>query len=158
MKEWFYNAFGGSFSTFIFYGEPEIPVVNLAVAGVSTVVALAGIFTAWLLYSKKVVDTAALAKKWNGLYKLLYNKFYIDEIYNWVFDKVMLTLGRVFDWIDHKIIDGIFDGFARLIGFTGRKARVAQTGYLQSYALVIFTAVVVIVIVMSTPLVGGVLK
>jgi NADH-quinone oxidoreductase subunit L len=155
---WFYNSFGKSFSTFIFYGEPEVPGVNMAVAGVSTIVALAGIFTAWLLYSKQVVDTAALAKKWNGLYKLLYNKFYIDEVYAWCFDKIMLAFGRVFDWIDHKVIDGIFDGFARLIGFTGKKARLTQTGYLQSYALVIFTAVVIIVIVMSTPIAGGVLK
>ncbi len=155
---WFYNTFGGSFGTFIYYGEPEVPGVNLAVAGLSTVVALAGIFTAWLLYSKKVVDTVALVKRWNGLYKLLYNKYYIDNLYNWAYEGIMLTLGRAFDWVDHKIIDGIFDGFARLIGFTGKKARVAQTGHLQSYALVIFTAVVVIVIVMSTPLLGGVLK
>ena len=155
---WFYNTFGKSFGTFIFFGEAEAPQVNMAVAGVSTIVALAGIFTAWLLYSKKVVNTAALAKKWNGLYMLLYNKFYIDNFYNWAFDSIMLVAGRAFDWIDHKLIDGMFDGFVRLIGFTGRKARVAQTGYLQSYALVIFTAVVIIVIVMSTPLMGGALK
>lgn len=155
---WFYNTFGGSFSTFIFYGEPEVPTVNLVVAGISTLAALGGIFTAWLLYSKKLICTAALSRKWNGLYKLLYNKFYIDEIYNFGFNKIMLGLGKIFDWIDHKIIDGIFDGFARLVGFVGKKVRRAQTGYLQSYALVIFAAVVVIVIVMSTPIVGGVLK
>jgi NADH-quinone oxidoreductase subunit L len=155
---WFYNTFGKSFGTFIFFGEAEAPQVNMAVAGVSTIVALAGIFTAWLLYSKKVVDTAALAKKWNGSYKLLYNKFYIDDLYNWAFDSIMFAAGRAFDWIEHNVIDGVFDGFARLIGYTGKKARVAQTGYLQSYALVIFTAVVIIVIVMSTPLMGGALK
>ncbi len=155
---WFYETFGKSFGTFIFFEEAEVPHVNMAVAGVSTLVALAGIFTAWLLYSKKVVDTAALAEKWNGLYKLLYNKFYIDNLYNWAFNSIMLVAGRAFDWIEHNVIDGIFDGFARLIGFTGKKARVVQTGYLQSYALVIFTAVVIIVIVMSTPLMGGALK
>ncbi|HYF83651.1 MAG TPA: NADH-quinone oxidoreductase subunit L [Clostridia bacterium] len=155
---WFYNTFGKSFGTFIFFGEAEAPHINMAVAGVSTMVALAGIFTAWLLYSKKIVNTAALAKKWNGLYMLLYNKFYIDNLYNWAFDSIMLVSGRAFDWIDHKVIDGMFDGFARLLGIAGRKARVTQTGYLQSYALVIFTAVVIIVIVMSTPLMGGALK
>jgi NADH-quinone oxidoreductase subunit L len=155
---WFYNAFGKSFGTFIFFGEAEAPKVNMAVAGVSTLVALAGIFTAWLLYAKKVVNTAAIAKKYNGLYKLLYNKFYIDNAYSWAFDKIMIVGGNAFDWIDHKLIDGIFDGFARLLGITGRKARVAQTGRLQSYALVIFTAVVIIIVVMSTPIMGGVLK
>jgi NADH-quinone oxidoreductase subunit L len=155
---WIYNTIGKSFGSFIFFNEAEVPHVNMLVAGISTVAALAGIFTAWLLYSKKIVDTAALAKKWNGLYELLYNKFYIDNFYNWAFNSIMLASGKAFDWIDHKVIDGIFDGFARLIGAAGKKARVAQTGYLQSYALVIFTAVVIIVIVMSTPLMGGALK
>lgn len=155
---WFYDTFGKSFGTFIFFDEAEVPHLNMLVAGVSTIAALAGIFTAWLLYSKKVVDTAALAKKWNGLYKLLYNKFYIDDLYSWGFNGIMLAAGRAFDWIEHNVIDGIFDGLARLIGYTGKKVRVAQTGYLQSYALVIFTAVVIIVLVMSTPLMGGALK
>lgn len=157
-SSWFYDTFGKSFGTFIFFKEAEAPHVDMAVAGISTVMALAGIFTAWLIYIKQAVNTEKLAKKFNGLYKLLYNKFYIDELYGWVFDGIMLAAGRVFDWIDHKIIDGLFDGIARLVGYTGKKTRIAQTGYLQSYALVIFTAVVIIVIVMSTPLLGGVFK
>lgn len=154
----FYNAFGKSFGTLIFFGEPEVPHVNMVVASVSTAVALGGIFTAWLLYSKKIVDTEAVAKKYDKLYSLLYNKFYIDNIYSWAFEGIMLMSGKVFDWIDHKIIDGLFDGVAKLLGLAGKKARAAQTGYLQSYALVIFTAVVIILIIMSTPLVGGVFK
>jgi NADH-quinone oxidoreductase subunit L len=155
---WFYNTFGQSFGTFIFFEEAEVPHVNMAVAGLSTIVALAGIFTAWLIYIKKAVNTEALAKKYNGLYNLLYNKFYIDNFYLWAFDNVMMAVGKIFDLMDHKVIDGIFDGFARLLGITGKKARVAQTGNLQGYALVMFAAVVIIVIVMSTPLLGGVLK
>lgn len=152
---WFYNAFGGSFSTFVYFKEAEIPHINMVVAVVSTLVAVLGVFTAWLIYIKRAVNTEMLAQKWDKLYKLLYNKYYIDEIYGWIFNRVMLLCGRAFDWVDHYIIDGFFNGFARLIGFTGRKIRVAETGYLQSYALVIFTAVVIIVIVMSTPLLGG---
>jgi NADH-quinone oxidoreductase subunit L len=155
---WFYKAFGNSFSTFIFFKEPEIPGINLMIAGISTLAALAGIFTAWLVYSKKLVDTGKLAAKWNWLYLLLYNKYYIDDIYQWVFDKVMLLLGRILDGFDHYLIDGMFDGFARLIGYTGKKLRLTQTGYLQSYALAIFAAVIVIVLAMMTPTLGGVMK
>ncbi|MFL0246026.1 NADH-quinone oxidoreductase subunit L [Candidatus Clostridium stratigraminis] len=157
-SSWFYNSFGQSFSTLIFFKEAEVPHVNMAVAGISTIAALAGILTAYLIYIKNAVNTEKLAEKYHGLYNLLYNKFYIDEIYGWVFNSIMLAGGKIFDWIDHKVIDGIFDGFARLLGYTGKKTRVMQTGYLQSYALVIFTAVVIIVIVMSTPLLGGVFK
>lgn len=155
---WFYETFGKSFSTFVYYHEPEIPELNLMIAGISSVIALAGIFTAWLIYSKKAVDTERLAKRWNGLYLLLYNKYYIDEIYGWVFNKVMLLLGKILDAFDHYVIDGVFDGFAGLVGFTGKKLRLTQTGYLQSYALVIFTAVIIIVLVMSTPILGGVIR
>jgi NADH-quinone oxidoreductase subunit L len=155
---WFYETFGKSFGTFVFYRKPEIPELNLTIAGISTLVALAGIFTAWLIYSKKVIDTARLAARWNGVYSLLYNKYYIDEIYGWFFDKVMLLLGRILDGFDHYVIDGLFDGFAGLVGLTGRKLRLTQTGYLQSYALVIFTAVIIIVLVMSTPILGGVIR
>lgn len=154
----FYNIFGGSFGTFIHFKEAEVPHVNMLVAAISTVVALAGIWVAWLFYIKKTVDTEALAKKYNGLYNLLYNKFYIDEFYAWVFDGIMLTGGKILDWIDHTIIDGIFDGLAKLIGSVGGKLRIVQTGFLQSYALVTFTAVVIIIIIMSTPLLGGVFK
>lgn len=154
----FYNSFGKSFSTLIFFGEAEVPHVNMAVAGISTILALLGILTAYLIYIKNAVNTEKLAKKYNGLYKLLYNKYYVDEVYGWVFNSIMLVGGKIFDLIDHKVIDGIFDGFARLVGYTGKKTRVTQSGYLQSYALVIFTAVVIIIVVMSTPLLGGVFK
>jgi NADH-quinone oxidoreductase subunit L len=155
---WFYNIFGKSFGTFIFFGEAEAPHVNMAVAGISTIAALLGIFAAWLVYSKEVVDTKALSRKYNWLYKLLYNKFYIDNFYDWAFDSIMMGTGKAFDWIEHKVVDGFFDGIAHTFGFTSKKGRVLQTGYLQSYALVIFAAVVVIAMVMSTPLLGGVLK
>ena len=155
---WFYQAFGQSFGTFIFSGEPEIPNVNLTVAAVSTLMALAGIFTAWLVYSRKIVNTQKLTAKYNWLYMLLYNKYYIDNFYGWLFEKVMVLSGRMFDWLDHYIIDGMFNGFAKLLSYAGKKLRLTQTGYLQSYALVIFTAIIVIVIVMYTPLLGGVIK
>jgi NADH-quinone oxidoreductase subunit L len=155
---WVYNVFGQSFGTLIYFGEAEAPHVNMAVASISTIAAVAGIVLAWLIYSKEMVNYKAVAKKHNGLYKLLYNKFYIDNLYGWAFGNIMMAAGVAFDWIEHNVIDGIFDGIARLFGFTSKKTRVLQTGYLQSYALVIFTAVVIIAMVMSTPLLGGVLK
>ncbi|MCR4435215.1 MAG: NADH-quinone oxidoreductase subunit L [Clostridiales bacterium] len=155
---WFYEAFGKSFSTFVFFGEPEIPHLDLGVAGLSTVAALAGIFTAWLIYSRKAIPAESIAKKFSGLYKLLWNKYYIDDFYQWLFDKVMFMTGKALDWVDHHIIDGFFDGFAKLVGFTGSKLRLTQTGALQNYALVIFGAVVFFVLLASTPLLGGVIK
>lgn len=155
---WFYGVFKHSFSTFVYSGGPEIPSVNIPTAVISSIIAVSGLFTAWLVYWKKTVDVEKVAKRYNGLYLLLYNKYYIDNIYEWLFDRIMLVSARLFDWFDHYIIDGIFDGFARLVGFTGRKLRLTQTGYLQSYALVLFTAVVLVIIFISIPVLGGVAK
>lgn len=155
---WFYHTFGASFGTLIYFGEPEIPHLNYTVAGISTILAIAGIFTAWLIYVKKVVNTEKLAEKYNGVYQLLYNKYYIDSLYEWMFDKIMLVIGRVFDWVDHYIVDGFFDGMAALVRSLGNRLRFTQTGALQNYALVIFAAVIVIVIFMATPVLGGVIK
>lgn len=153
----FYDIFGKSFGTLIFYGEAEVPHLNLLVAGLSTVVSLGGICTAWLIYGKKLLDPAKTAKKYSGLYNLLYNKYYIDNIYNWLFDKVMILPGRLFDFIDHAVIDGFFDGVAKSTRAVGKKLRLTQTGVLQSYALVVFGAVVIIIVVMYMPtLVGGI--
>jgi NADH-quinone oxidoreductase subunit L len=152
---WFYNIFGKSFSTYIFFGEPEVPKFNFAVAGISTLLAVGGIFLAWLVYGKKVINAEKVSVKYKGLYKLLYNKFYIDELYQWLFDKVMLLAGKIFDWVDHYIIDGTFDGFARLVNGTGGKVRFVQTGSLQNYALILFCAVIIIVILVTTPILGG---
>lgn len=155
---WIYDTFGKSFGTLVFFGEPEVSHVNLMVAGISTIVAAAGIFTAWLVYSRKAVDAGKVAEKYGVLYQILYNKYYIDNLYQWLFDRVMLVTGEILDWIDHHIIDGLFDGCAKLIGLTGGKLRLTQTGLLQNYALVIFAAVVIIVILVSSPLLGGVIR
>ena len=156
---WFYETFGKSFGTFIFFGdEAEAPQINMMVAGASTILALSGIFVAWLVYFKKLVNTEKLAVKYSGVYNLLYNKYYIDNVYDWFFDNVMLLIGRIFDWIDHYIVDGIFDGFAGLMRALGNRLRFTQTGSLQNYALVMFAAVVIIVIFMNTPVLGGVIR
>lgn len=155
---WFYDAFGASFGSYIYFHEAEEPVLDLMVAGISTVVALGGIGLAWLIYAKEAIKAENIKKRFNGVYNLLWNKYYIDNFYFWLFDKTLYVIGKGLDWVDHHIVDGFFDGFAKLMGFTGAKLRLTQTGSLQNYALVIFGAVVLIVLIASTPLLGGVLK
>ncbi len=154
----FYDMFHQSFSTFVFFEEPEHPEFSFLVAGISTAAALAGIWLAWRIYAKQDISAESIAGKYRRTYKLLWNKYYIDTIYSWLFRNIMILIGDIFDWIDHKLIDGFFDGLARLLGFTGRGLRLTTSGALQNYALAMFGAVLVIVILASTPLLGGVLK
>lgn len=155
---WFYNTFHISFGSFVFFGEAEKPHMNYFVVILSTILSLSGITLAWLIYIKKAVNVEALRLKFNKLYLLLYNKYYIDEFYQWLYDRLMLMPGKLFDWVDHHIIDGLFDGLANRTRISGKKMSYTQTGALQNYALVMFAAVVIIILLLAIPLNGGVFK
>ncbi|MGI6066591.1 MAG: NADH-quinone oxidoreductase subunit L [Bacillota bacterium] len=142
----------------VFFGHPHQAEINMGIALTSTAIALFGIVLAWLIYYKKIIDTEAWAQKLRPIYALLWNKYYIDEIYQWLFDHVMLGLGWLFNQNDRKVVDGVADGFGDAIRHTGGWLRFIQTGSLQNYALVIFGAVIVIVLLMATPVLGGVIK
>ncbi len=143
---WFYQWTGFSFSTLVYFHEPEIPVIHWSIAGLSTVAALLGIFTAWMIYARRLISADMLATKMSFLHRVLSNKYYIDELYAWLFKYVMLGLGKVLDFVDHVVIDGLFDGTAGAIRATGVRLRLFQTGRLQQYALLIFVAVAILVL------------
>ena len=155
---WWSQWFGGSFGSFIYFGEPEAAHIDLSIAIPATIVALLGIGFAWVVYGAKIIKHEWLAEKLRPLHSLLEHKFYIDELYGLVFKWVMLLLGTILDWIDHKVIDGTFDGLGSATKAGGGKLRLIQTGKLQSYALVLFGAVAVVVILLSTNLIGGFAK
>ena len=72
------------------------------------------------------------------LYNFLYNKWYIDEVYNFIFIEPIKKIGNFF-WIrgDQKIIDRYGpDGISKLIKIISNKALQFQTGYIYDYAFV----------------------
>ncbi|MDN5361714.1 MAG: NADH-quinone oxidoreductase subunit [Moorella sp. (in: firmicutes)] len=146
------------FSSFVYYGEPHHVEPNYMVMLLSTVVALAGIGLAWLLYGRPSDVPEQLVQRYRSIYTLLVNKYYIDEVYMWLFHRVALGLAQAFNWNDRHVVDGVFDGIGDVTRFSGRKLRLIQTGNLQTYALVIFTAVVIIALWMAAPVLGGVIQ
>ncbi len=143
------------FASLIYFGEPHHATPDYFLMISSTLIALAGIVLAWYMYGKKAVDTEALKQRFLPIWTLLYNKYYIDEVYQWFFDKIVLNIGNAFNWTDRKVVDGIADGFSDLIRATGARLRFVQTGSMQTYALVLFAAVVLIVLWMAVPVLGG---
>ena len=79
-----------------------------------------------------------LVEKYNKIYEFLLNKWYFDEIYNFIFVKNFKKAGLFFWKIgDIKIIDQFGpDGFAKLIKYFSNKAVLFQSGYIYHYALV----------------------
>ena len=80
------------------------------------------------------------------LYQLLDRKYYIDELYSWLFAGGTRTLGNtLWKYGDIKLIDGFFvNGTARIVAFTASMVRRFQTGYIYHYAFTMIVGIFVI--------------
>jgi NADH-quinone oxidoreductase subunit L len=107
------------------------------------VVTLSGFLLALWAYGLARGVGAAMAARGGPLHSFLYNKWYFDEIYDFIFVKGARALGDLF-WKggDQKIIDGLGpDGVAATTIAGGRRMAKLQTGYLYHYAFVILLGV-----------------
>ncbi len=152
------------FQRTIFYGErPHIAEPNYLLMLASSLIAIAGIATGWALYDRQLVDRRAIIVplKRIGLYQLLKNNYYVDNIYHAVFIYPGILLAIALARFDLSVIDGavnrvrditlvfswisrywdiwVVDGLVNLVGVTtkagARVLRLAQTGLLQNYIL-----------------------
>jgi NADH-quinone oxidoreductase subunit L len=125
-------------------------LLEFALAGISVSTALLGWYIAYLFYYKKPRTAAALAARWPALYRLVENKFYIDEIYGVVVSAILMFT-RFF--LGGLIDSGIVNGAGAAAGGTTRGlsslVRRVQSGNIRSYAgwLAIGAAAVLLVMI-----------
>jgi NADH-quinone oxidoreductase subunit L len=108
---------------------------------------LVGLGLAWLFYIKDPSIPGRLARQQRPLYLFLLNKWYFDELYDWVFVRPAKWLGG-FLWKkgDGNVIDGSLNGVALgIIPFFTRLAGRAQSGYLFHYAFAMVLGIVILV-------------
>ena len=122
--------------------------------GISTVVAISAIFLARSIYSNGTDRAAGIAAKFGGIYKLLWNKYWVDEVYNGAFVAPILAASREVLWkiVDVVVIDGIINGSARAVGAGAGVLRRMQTGVAQNYALIMMMGIVVFIGMVLWPL------
>jgi NADH-quinone oxidoreductase subunit L len=122
--------------------------------GASTVLAILGILFARNVYKNGLDKANGMAAKMSGLHKLLWNKYYVDEVYHGLIAQPILALSRDALWkiVDVVVIDGVVNGSARLVGATGSVIRKAQSGVAQNYALVMLVGIVVLIGIVLLPL------
>jgi NADH-quinone oxidoreductase subunit L len=116
---------------------------------------LIGLAVAWLFYIKDPSLPRRLAAQQRPLYLFLLNKWYFDELYDWIFVRPAKWLGA-FLWKkgDGNVIDGSLNGVAMgIIPFFTRLAGRAQSGYLFHYAFAMVLGIVALVTWMT--LFGG---
>ncbi|MCX7929354.1 MAG: NADH-quinone oxidoreductase subunit L [Chlorobi bacterium] len=110
-------------------------------------VALAGIVLATKMYRRESDLPARLAERFGWLYRVLWRKYMLDEFYYAVIVDPIYQLSVRVLWriTDVTIVDGAVNGIARLIGRIGEAVRRIQTGYAQTYAVLMMAGIVVIV-------------
>jgi NADH-quinone oxidoreductase subunit L len=113
---------------------------------ISTIIALSGIFVAYLAYIAGKIDPVAIARRFNGIYLFLYEKWRFDELYDRMFVSPTRRLAH-FLWrvVDEGIIDATVNGVAGGIGLLSQRVRHVQTGLVANYALAIALGMVVLV-------------
>jgi NADH-quinone oxidoreductase subunit L len=128
--------------------------LELGLAAVSVLTAALGFFIAYIFYYKKPGTASALAKKSPVLYRLVENKFYIDEIYSAIIVTPLLMFTRIFlgGLIDSVLVNGSAKAAgATTRGLSGLTSRI-QSGNIRSYAgwLALGAAAVLIVMIFGS--------
>ena len=124
----------------------KIPDFDIVLAIVSTVVAVAGIFLAYMMYYRQSWSAEAVGRRFSSVYTLLSAKYYFDELYEDLLVREFFYGGvaRILDWGDKNIVHRI----ANMIGWFGANVgsmlRQFQTGQIQQYAAAISIGVTVI--------------
>ncbi|MCH7664213.1 MAG: NADH-quinone oxidoreductase subunit L, partial [Chloroflexi bacterium] len=150
---------------------------NWTVALSSTALALVAIYISWLIYGRKPLDAGQpdpLRVKLGPLFTGMHNKWYVDELYEWVIIRPYRWLARFFaetvDWrfwhdfvhnsllasgfrslarflanpVDLGVIDGLANGLAKVVQGSAASLSYVQTGFVRNYALSVFFGVVAI--------------
>jgi NADH-quinone oxidoreductase subunit L len=146
---------------------------ELLLMGVSVLIAATGIGLAYLFYKRDATWSVPtrIATRYAFLQRLLANKYYVDELYNGTVIYATLVFSRFLSWFDANVVDGIvnltrhitvyplghgsslFDryvvdgavnGAAYTAGATSRFFRRMQSGFVQNYALVMASGIVLI--------------
>jgi NADH-quinone oxidoreductase subunit L len=120
---------------------------------VATVVSLAGIYLAYLIYGKRSISRGWISDKSPALYNILYNKYYVDEFYQLTVMAFTKLISKILQFIDTYIVGGIINlvvGIVKGLGVTGSKV---QSGQIQTYGTVAFVGLALLVVIFA--LTGG---
>jgi NADH-quinone oxidoreductase subunit L len=124
-------------------GKPLASEFHLTFSVAPVLLGLMGIFTAMWLYKKENNKPDKIAASLSGLYKSAYHKFYIDEIYEFITQKIIFNLiGRPAAWFDKNIVDGLMNATGNTTQLISEKIKGIQSGKVQQYGIYFLASVI----------------
>jgi NADH-quinone oxidoreductase subunit L len=143
---------GGGFINVPRWLDPMFPAKaesgNESLMYVSVAAGVIGIALAYIFYIARPGLADSFAKSVSGLYKLVYNKYFVDEIYDAAVVQPMVNGSRFFLWrgVDAGLIDGIVNGVGTRSRGIGNILRLLQSGNIRTYAAWIVLGSVVVLL------------
>ena len=117
---------------------------------VATLVMASAIYYAYKVYVQNNTLPAKEEEELQPLHKLVYNKYWVDEIYESLITKPLNLLSEALHkLVDNQIIDGIVNGVGSIVNWLSGTIRLVQTGNTGFY---IFVMVISIVLILFTQL------
>jgi len=121
--------------------------IELMIAIPSVLIGLLGIGIAYIMYRKESSIPDKLAATFKYSYKWAYNKFYMDELYLFVTNKIIFRyISEPVAWFDRHIVDGIMNAIATVTQSVSFRIRGFQSGQIQKYAFVFVTGAIMLAI------------
>jgi NADH-quinone oxidoreductase subunit L len=130
-----------------FFPGAEAPE-EFSLVAISVAAGVIGILVAYVMYVRKPGLADTVAARAGGFYRLAYNKYFIDEIYDHVVVKPVVAISRVVLWrgVDAGLIDGAVNGIGSQSQGIGSLLKLLQSGNIRSYATwVLFGSVILVV-------------
>ncbi len=121
--------------------------LHYGLAAASVGIGVLGIFVAWWMYKNETDRADKLANSFGALYRWASDKFYIDEVYNFITHKIIFNgISRPIAWFDRNVVDGAMNGIGWLTTKSSEEIKGVQSGKVQDYGFGFVAAVVAFVL------------
>ncbi|HYL10932.1 MAG TPA: hypothetical protein VEU31_09360, partial [Candidatus Acidoferrales bacterium] len=134
-------------------GSSAAGALELQLAAVAVGIALTGFLVAWWFYLRRKDTPNRLAKSLPGAYRLLLNKYFVDELYAAIIVRPLIWISTRVLWntVDDGAIDGSVNGLADGAQGVGERVRRVQSGNTRSYAAWVVVGAILFIAVVLWP-------
>ncbi len=121
---------------------------ELFVMALSIAAGLLGIIVSAIMYLRKTDLPDRMGERFSSIYKILWNKYYVDELYDLIIVRPTLWIANsiIVNVTDGKIIEGAVHGVPAAIGRFSQGLRRLQTGLVHQYAAVMAIGAFLIIV------------
>jgi proton-translocating NADH-quinone oxidoreductase chain L len=161
--------------------DSHAPAIHVAATLTAFGTAAAGFLLATVFYGWRKLDAADVRRQFSPIYNFLWNKWYFDELYQFIFirpthfvagliakfDKQVIDVAidkaaagvrcvsRLDDAIDRNLVDGLVNLIAQWTYSIGRSLKAVQTGRIRQYVMLIVVGVVALTMIMQIAFAAG---